>query len=209
MFWALEGPQKPEAMSPPSDLQAWFREDWKRDGEKPPNPLHLDYTFSVPFPCLSSMCEGICPACSGTPASWLPSHACPFPGWCNPAICRQLWWPPHGGASHPHHVHVASCAEQHAVHLHPCMLCVLLHWERGLKATSSPHRPLCWLCALEVGAYGESVAAADRELGVWAALGGRPAQALAEAALLAHGICVQVLLATGWTLRAEAKGQAA
>lgn len=98
MFWALRGPQKPKAMSPPSDLQAWFREDWKRDAEKPPNPLHLDYTLPFPFPCLLSMYEGICPACSGAPASWLPSRACPFPGWNNPAIFRQLWWPPHGGA---------------------------------------------------------------------------------------------------------------
>lgn len=33
----------------------------------------------------------------------------------------------------------------------------------------------------------------------------QPAEALAETALLAHGLRVQVLLATGWTFRAEAK----
>lgn len=92
--------------------------------------------------------------------SWLeqPSHI-------QAAVVAPAW-------GSPHHVHVSSCAKQHAVHLHLCMLRVLLHWERGLRATSLPHGPLCWLCALEACACGENVAAADRELGLWTALGG-------------------------------------
>lgn len=196
MFWALQSPQKPEAMSPPSDLQAWFREDWKQDGEKPPNPLHLDHTLPVPFPCLLSIREGICPACSGAPASWLPSYACPFPGWCSPAMFRQLWWPPHGGA--PHHVHVASCAEQHAVHLHLCMhaLCPppLGEWLEGHIPT--PQASLLALCAGGGCLWGDCCSC-RQGAGCLDCPGRQAAQALAEAALLAHSTCDQVLLATG------------
>lgn len=101
------------------------------------------------------------PGCPPMPVPFLAGATQPYAGSCG--------GPRMGG---PHHVHVASCAKQHAVHLHLCMLRVLLHWERGLKATSPPHGPLCRLCALEVGACGENVAAADREMDVWTALGG-------------------------------------
>lgn len=202
MFWALQDPQKPKAMSPPSDLQAWIREDWKRDSEKPPNPLHLDYTFSVPSPCLLSTCEGICPACSGAPASWLPSRACPSPGWYSPAICRQLWWPPHGeppscACGRPCRAACCAFAPVHA----PCPSPL----GEGLEGhLHTPRASLLTLCAGGGCLWGECCSY-RQGAGCPDCPARQPAEALAETTLLAHGICVQVLLAMGWTFMAEAK----
>lgn len=182
-------------MSPTSDLQAWFREDWKRDAEKPPNPLHLDYTLPFSFPCLLSMYEGICPACSGAPASWLPSHACPFPGWNNPAMFRQLWWPPHGGPPSCACVQLckAACCAFAPVHA-PCPSPP----GEGLEGhLPTPRASPLTLCTGGGCLWGESCCSCRQRAGCLDCPGRQPAQALAEAALLVHSICVQVLLATG------------
>lgn len=178
-------------MSLPSDLQAWFREDRKQEGEKPPNPLHLDSTFPVSFPCLLSMCEGICPACSGAPASWLPSHACPFPGWCNPATFRQLWWPPHGGAP-------IMCMWPAVPSSMLCICtCACSLLGEGLEGhLSTPRASLLALCTGGGCLWGQCHSC-RQGAGCLDCPGGQPAQALAEAALLAHSICDQVLLASG------------
>lgn len=194
MFWALRGPQKPKAMSLPSDLQAWFREDWKQDAEKPPNPLHLEYTFPfhppVCCPCMKAsvlLALGpLPPGCPPVPVPFLAGTTQPYSGSCGgprmgeppSCACVQLCQ--------------AACRAFAPVHA-PCPSPL----GEGLEGhLPTPRASLLALCAGGGCLWGERCSC-RQGAGSLDCPERQPAQALAEAALLVHSICVQVLLATG------------
>lgn len=155
--------------------------------------MHLDYTLPFPLPCLLSMYEGICPACSGAPASRLPSRACPFPGWNNPACSGSCGGPRMGEPPSCACVRLcrAACCAFAPVHA-PCPSPLGEGLEGHLPIPRAS--PLA-LCAGGGCLLGECCSC--RQTGYLYCPGRQPAQALAEAALLVHSIRVQVLLATG------------
>lgn len=181
-------------MSPPSDLQAWFREDWKQDAEK---SLLTLCTLTTPFPFHSPVCcpcmkasvllalGPLPPGCPPVPVPFLAGTTQPCSGSCGGP---RMGEPPSCACVR---LCRAACCAFAPVHA-PCPSPLGEGLEGHLPIPRAS--PLA-LCAGGVCLLGECCSC--RQTGYLYCPGRQPAQALAEAALLVHSIRVQVLLATG------------
>lgn len=163
-------------------------------------------TLTTPLPSRSPVCcpcvkasvllalGPLPPGCPPMPVPFLAGTSQPYAGSCGgprmgeppSCACGQLCR--------------AACCASAPVHA-PCPSPL----GEGLEGhLSTPRASLLALCTGGGCLWGECCSC-RQGAGCLDCPGRRPAQTLAEAALLVHGICVQVLWATRWTLRAEAK----